>query len=209
MTLTDASNQRPDVLEKNPLDIGLPLPPPPPPPAPVNRGPIEVIDLTLSDSESSSAEDDDEDDDRFHDGMLASEQSEPGTTRDGDRDEGGDDDGDDEEGEYVEIPVDATARAKLRLAISSVSEAKLRQMILDLVDSVPAAEEALLRELITVQRDTRAVVARFETCANCDQEYDVGVENEENCCFHPGKYFHGCDLFLLQYGLIMCPFLKR
>lgn len=88
----------------------------------------------------------------------------------------------------VEIPIDDVSRAQLHAAISTVSEVRLRQVLAGLINTTPAVEEALMREFVTVKRKTRDVVPRWETCLNCDEEYDVDEERTETeCVFHPGK----------------------
>jgi hypothetical protein len=77
------------------------------------------------------------------------------------------------------------SRAQLRAAIFRVPEARLREVLADLVDTVPAVYHALARELVTVSRTTRVVVPRWETCSNCGETYDVNSDDEE-CTFHPG-----------------------
>ncbi|KAJ7352326.1 hypothetical protein DFH08DRAFT_84448 [Mycena albidolilacea] len=78
------------------------------------------------------------------------------------------------------------SRAQLRAAIFRVPEARLREVLADLVDTVPAVYHALARELVTVSRTTRVVVPRWETCSNCGETYDVNSDDEE-CTFHPGE----------------------
>jgi len=155
----------------------------PAPPSSAESEPIEVIDLTgLSDSSS--------DDDRQHDGS--------------DDDEDGDDRSSTSSG--FEITLDETARARLHDAISTVSEERLRRVVHALANTVPAAEEALIQELITLKRKARdedgdeeapngngnrvpagVVVPRWEMCGNCGEEFDVGdVRGNEECVFHPG-----------------------
>ncbi|KAF7375263.1 hypothetical protein MSAN_00413000 [Mycena sanguinolenta] len=77
------------------------------------------------------------------------------------------------------------SRAQLRDAILRVPEARLRRVLVDLIDTVPAVYHALARELVTVSPTTRVVVPRWERCANCGETYDVN-DSEEECTFHPG-----------------------
>ncbi|KAJ6577500.1 hypothetical protein B0H19DRAFT_875417, partial [Mycena capillaripes] len=80
------------------------------------------------------------------------------------------------------------SRAQLRAAILMVPEARLRHVLVGLVDTVPAVYHALARELVVVSRTTRVVVPRWETCGNCGETYDVNAdEGEEECTFHPGE----------------------
>ena len=146
---------------------------------------IEVIDLTgLSDSSSSDLGDDD-------------------------RQRGGSDGDEDDRSSTssgFEITLDETTRVRLHDAISTVGEERLRRVVHALANTVPAAEEALIRELITLKRKVRdedgneeslngngvpaaVVVPRWETCGNCGEEFDVGgVRGDEECAFHPGAY---------------------
>ncbi|KAG6864767.1 hypothetical protein C0991_007261 [Blastosporella zonata] len=121
----------------------------------------EVIDLTgLSESESEEEEEELED--------QLSEQS------------SSDDDG--------EVPLDATSRARLHEAIENLSEGRLRRVLNDLVDSIPVVEETLIGQLLTLKRKTHDIVSRYETCCNCDEEFDMTSHRKEGeCSFHPGE----------------------
>lgn len=142
----------------------------------------EVIDLTgLSDSSDDEEENDAE---REEDG--------PGERNDPDADDDDDESSSqrsfDSSSSNVEITLDETSRARLHDAISTVSEERLRRIVHTLANTVPAAEEALILELITLKRKTQDVVSRWEICGNCDQEFDVSARREEEeCLFHPGK----------------------
>ncbi|KAJ7039694.1 hypothetical protein C8F04DRAFT_949746 [Mycena alexandri] len=83
---------------------------------------------------------------------------------------------------------DAASRAQLHAAIYTVPEARLRDVLADLVDRAPAVYQALARELITANPATRVVIPRWETCASCGETYDVNADDgEEECIFHPGN----------------------
>ncbi|KAJ7183250.1 hypothetical protein C8R46DRAFT_885022 [Mycena filopes] len=84
---------------------------------------------------------------------------------------------------------DEAARAQLHTAIYALPEARLRDVLVDRADRVPAVYRALARELIAVNPATRVVVPRWETCANCGETYDVNADEgeDEECIFHPGK----------------------
>ncbi|KAF8071642.1 hypothetical protein FPV67DRAFT_1577635, partial [Lyophyllum atratum] len=127
----------------------------------------EVIDLTgLSDS---SDEEEDEDESGEEEGSESSSSSQ----------------GEDSD---VEVPVDGTSRARLHEAIATVGEERLRRILAHLVDSYPAVEDALTRELVTLKRKTQDVVSRWDMCSNCDEEFDTGTRREEEeCTFHPGE----------------------
>jgi hypothetical protein len=129
----------------------------------------EVIDLT---GLTESSEEDDEEDDGSE---SSSSQG------------GSDDDGDDDE---EEVTINELSRARLHDAILTVSESRLRQVLRNLVETIPAVEVALTSELVTLKRKTRDIVSRWEACTNCDQEFDVHEEREnEECIFHPGTSF--------------------
>ncbi|KAG7444752.1 uncharacterized protein BT62DRAFT_981521 [Guyanagaster necrorhizus] len=128
--------------------------------------PVEVIDLT----ELTDSSDDGEDLDADQDDSQSSSEDEDGSS------EGG------------EVAIDATSRAALHQAISSVSERQLRQVIANLVDTVPAVERAMTRELVSFHLRSREAAPRWETCGNCGEEYDLEVKREPNeCNFHPGE----------------------
>jgi len=125
----------------------------------------EVIDLTgLSDSSEEEEEENESGDEEESGGRSSSED------------------------EDVEVPVDGISRARLHEAIARVSEERLRQILVHLVDTFPAVEDVLTRELVTLKRKTQDVVPRWETCSNCDEEFDMGTRREEEeCSFHPGE----------------------
>ncbi|KAF9007526.1 hypothetical protein BDQ17DRAFT_1238028 [Cyathus striatus] len=90
--------------------------------------------------------------------------------------------------EEVEIILNAETRKQLRQAISTVSEDRLRELLDVLISSEPAVEVALTRELVTLKRETNAVVPRWDLCANCDVEFDVNtIRDDDECVFHPGE----------------------
>jgi predicted Zn-ribbon and HTH transcriptional regulator len=126
----------------------------------------EVIDLTeLTDSSDSSSEDGREvgmngEEDGSEDGSDVSE---------------------------IEITLDEETRSQLQSAISTVSETRLRQLLKFLVETDKTIEMALTRELITLKRETQKIVPRWETCRNCDKEFDTNTIREDTeCNFHPG-----------------------
>jgi 2-polyprenyl-6-methoxyphenol hydroxylase-like FAD-dependent oxidoreductase len=129
----------------------------------------EVIDLTgLSDSSSES-------------------EHEQGDNNAQDEDSGSEGSSDVSE---IELHLDEVSRSQLHAAIATVSEARLRHVLKNLIDTDQAVEIALTREFVTVKRETRAVVPRWERCMNCDAEYDVNAAQEDDeCSFHPGESF--------------------
>lgn len=127
--------------------------------------PVEVIDLT----ELTDSSDDEENLDANQDETQSSSEDEGSSS------------------EGSEVAVDATSRAALHQVIASISESRLRQVIANLVDSVPAVERAMTRELVSFDQRSRAVTPRWETCGNCGEKYDLEVSRESNeCKFHPG-----------------------
>ncbi|KDR78786.1 hypothetical protein GALMADRAFT_1268928 [Galerina marginata CBS 339.88] len=128
----------------------------------------EVIDLTgLTDSSESE------------DGEELEEEA-------GENGEIGSEDGSD--GSEIEITLNAETRAQLQKAIATVSETRLRHLLRILVESDVMIEATLTRELVTLKRGSQDVVPRWETCANCDEEYDINTFREEaECVFHPGE----------------------
>ena len=114
--------------------------------------------------------------------------------------ESSDDDNDDDElssrssgseGSYEEILLDEVTRAQLHTAIDTVTEKRLREIIRGLSDAFPAVEIALVKELVTVERETHDVVPRWETCVCCDEDFEVNTQREDGeCVFHPGRFMN-------------------
>ncbi|KAK0494021.1 hypothetical protein EDD18DRAFT_1177119 [Armillaria luteobubalina] len=119
---------------------------------------VEVIDLT----ELTDSSDDDEDLGATQDETQSSSEDESGSS------------------EGSEVAVDATSRAALHQAIASIPETHLRQVISNLVDSVPAVEQAMTRELVSFDPRTRAVTPRWEICENKVDKASF-VDWDENC----------------------------
>lgn len=91
--------------------------------------------------------------------------------------------------------IDEAAFTQLLLAIESTPETRLRTVLAKLVESDHAVQLALFEELVTIQSERRkhkrshslTVVPRYVICANCDEDFDVGQEREEDeCVYHPG-----------------------
>ncbi|KAF9472670.1 hypothetical protein BDN70DRAFT_886756 [Pholiota conissans] len=141
---------------------------------------VEVIDLTgLSDSSSSGGEDDNGSMGRHEDDDSGSEH--------------------DSESSEIEITLNAETRAQLQTAIATVSEARLRGVLKALVETEVMFEALLTRELVTLKRGTADIVPRWESCANCDEEFDVNTLREQNeCVFHPGD-LNPSDASLIEW----------
>ncbi|KIM39375.1 hypothetical protein M413DRAFT_198496 [Hebeloma cylindrosporum] len=122
---------------------------------------VEVIDLTLSDSSEENESDQEEEESGSEHGSETSE---------------------------IEITLNEDTRAQLQKAIATVSETRLRDLLRVLVQSDIALEATLTRELVTLKRGTQDIVPRWESCANCSEEFDINTirENAE-CVFHPGE----------------------
>ncbi|KAJ3571161.1 hypothetical protein NP233_g3938 [Leucocoprinus birnbaumii] len=128
----------------------------------------EVIDLTLSESSS-------EDEDGATNGSIHDNQSDMSE---------------------VEIQLNEETRTQLKNVINTVSATRLRQVLVELIDTEQAVEIALTKEFITLNRETHSIVPRWETCPNCDEDYDVNTEREDGeCLFHPGELEVDEDFF--------------
>lgn len=134
----------------------------------------EVIDLTEID-ENDSEVDDQEGSERSSNGGSDSEQSS--------------DDSDD----TTEVEMNRDSRSQLYRALSAVPEARIRQILSQLIEQVPAVEYALTREFVTLKRKPDVYDSentKTELCTKCHEEYDGGTERvEDECAFHPGASF--------------------
>jgi hypothetical protein len=89
----------------------------------------------------------------------------------------------------IEITLNEDTRAQLQKAIATVSETRLRGLLRVLVESDIALEATLTRELVTLKRGTQDIVPRWESCANCSEEFDINTLREDaECVFHPGEH---------------------
>ncbi|KII89662.1 hypothetical protein PLICRDRAFT_158759 [Plicaturopsis crispa FD-325 SS-3] len=101
----------------------------------------------------------------------------------------------DNEEQNAKPGMDDISRTQLHVAIATVPETRLREIVAKLVDTIPAVGNAFLKELVTKRAHTelragcsRSPVPRWEICANCEEEYDMSVEREDDeCCYHPGQ----------------------
>lgn len=106
------------------------------------------------------------------------------------------DDSSDEEDPVVDV--DEASRTQLRTAIDTVPESRLRQIMRKLVDADLEIERAVLMELVTVNKRSRAVMTRWEVCANCEEEFDLSeARDNEECIYHTGSFLHVFVLFAL------------
>ena len=97
------------------------------------------------------------------------------------------------EGSEIEITLNSETQAQLCTAIATISESRLRRLLTRLVETDITIEATLSRELLTLPRRSLKVVPRWETCANCHEEYDLNVfQDAFSCVFHPGELF-GCN----------------
>jgi hypothetical protein len=124
---------------------------------------VEVIDLTgLSDSSDEHESDQVEEESGSEQGSETSE---------------------------IQITLNEETRAQLQKAIATVSETRLRELLKVLVESELTLEAILTRELVTLKRGTQDIVPRWESCANCNEEFDINMLREDSeCVFHPGEY---------------------
>lgn len=112
-----------------------------------------------------------------------------------------------EEDSDTVAPIDDESLAQLLAAIETVSEARLRSILANLIDTNDAVQRALFNELVIVpaqhqeqkRRRAEPVVSRYVACANCDEEFDIGQEREEGeCRYHPGQSR------AFSFGIIHC-----
>ncbi|OBZ72362.1 hypothetical protein A0H81_07844 [Grifola frondosa] len=97
--------------------------------------------------------------------------------------------------------LDDTAREQLRIAIATVSGARLRAVVIALAERIPAAEHALFEELVAMKRNkektTTEPVPRWEVCVNCDEEFDMGTHRVAGeCRYHSGDLEADYDSFV-------------
>jgi hypothetical protein len=87
----------------------------------------------------------------------------------------------------VEIHLNEETKNQLKNVINTVSATRLRQTLVELIDTEQAVEIALTKEFITLNRETHSIVPRWETCQNCNEDYDVNTQRDDDeCFFHPG-----------------------
>ncbi|KDQ14366.1 hypothetical protein BOTBODRAFT_55512 [Botryobasidium botryosum FD-172 SS1] len=95
-------------------------------------------------------------------------------------------------------PLTDAALAQLNIAIDTVSEARLREILTGVVDRVPAVARAVFSELVRTvaddsdqesdQEGVREYAPRWEVCVNCDEEYDASKERDEGeCVYHAAQ----------------------
>ncbi len=83
------------------------------------------------------------------------------------------------------------AKAELYRAIGSVSADRLRLIVTQLVDEDPHVQQAMLSKLVTVKKkkETHTVVSRWETCAHCNEDFDVSWPRDDGeCTYHSGGF---------------------
>lgn len=81
----------------------------------------------------------------------------------------------------------AVSHEELKNAVDCMTEARLRKIVIKLADRIPAFRSALVKEAIVVSGKKRKAVPRWDVCANCEEEYDVSDErDEEECRYHTG-----------------------
>jgi hypothetical protein len=104
-----------------------------------------------------------------------------------------------------EEEVDDVSLTQLHIAITTVPEARLREVVAKLVDSDHAVQQAMLEELVTVKKRTRAAAPRYEICFNCREEFDASEDREEHeCCYHPGMCYAVLASMMKDYHADLC-----
>lgn len=97
----------------------------------------------------------------------------------------------DEDAPEEHVPVahiNIETRTKLHAAIDTIPLENLRKLVIKLANKHPDLEKELCEELLTVRRRTREIVQRWETCKNCEQEFDVNSKRKhDECRYHPGE----------------------
>lgn len=87
-----------------------------------------------------------------------------------------------------EPAVSSESLAQLHVAIVTVPENRLREVLAGLVDSNLAVQRAMLAELVTVRKRKHTPTPRYETCYRCGESFDAGEDREDDeCSYHPGK----------------------
>ncbi|KAG2145352.1 uncharacterized protein EDB93DRAFT_1151899 [Suillus bovinus] len=79
------------------------------------------------------------------------------------------------------------SREELENAVDSMTNARLRKIMIRLADRIPAFRSAFVKEAMVVNGKKRKAVPRWDVCANCKEEYDIsGERDDEECCYHSG-----------------------
>ncbi|KZT54048.1 hypothetical protein CALCODRAFT_500388 [Calocera cornea HHB12733] len=93
------------------------------------------------------------------------------------------------------VPFTKESKDQLQQAIKTVSEERLRNVVAELVRKEPGAEKELMKALVVSRRKRKRgdealeLLSRWETCANCKVEFDVGEERvEKECRYHDGAH---------------------
>jgi len=87
----------------------------------------------------------------------------------------------------VEIHLNEETRTQLKNVVDTIPAVRLREVLVRMIETEPAVEIALSKELITINRETRTIVPRWETCSNCQEDYDINTHREDGeCQFHSG-----------------------
>ncbi|KAF9266381.1 hypothetical protein L218DRAFT_64941 [Marasmius fiardii PR-910] len=138
---------------------------------------------------------------------------------DGSEDEGETDGSgsEDDSSEDEEVVVDERSRAELRVALRSVSTTRLQEILMALVEQIPAVERAMTREFVGPRakalkrnrEEDEIGPKHLERCVKCHQEYDATVESENGAClFHPGDMEPNETMFIdwdeTVHGYIDC-----
>jgi len=102
-----------------------------------------------------------------------------------DHDEESEQEGSESEDSDDDVVVDEHTRVQLRQIVATLPENKLREIMLNLIEQVPAVEYAMTREFVTLKRKQED--PELVLCAKCNAEFDVNGERDaEECMVHPG-----------------------
>uniref|UniRef100_A0A0W0F7W9 Uncharacterized protein n=1 Tax=Moniliophthora roreri TaxID=221103 RepID=A0A0W0F7W9_MONRR len=92
-----------------------------------------------------------------------------------------------------DIVLDERSREQLRAALNTVSEERLRAILMALCEQIPSVELAMTKEfVVSVSRKRKTtddgdddepeeLAPRYELCRNCREEYDFTTEREGVC----------------------------
>lgn len=94
-----------------------------------------------------------------------------------------------------ESPLSPVARLQLHTAILTCPEDKLRGILSELVERIPAVEKAIFEQLVTERPSADRhggvegpYIPRWEVCSRCESRYDVGTQRlTDECLYHSGE----------------------
>ncbi|KAG7090026.1 hypothetical protein E1B28_011647 [Marasmius oreades] len=96
-----------------------------------------------------------------------------------------------------ELVINEHSRAQLRAALKTVPTTRLQEILMALIEQIPAVERAMTKEFVVSrakalkrhrEEDDESEPEHVERCTKCHREYDAAVEPENGACsFHPGN----------------------